>query len=65
MSLVHKECLGAFDANSVGEDSLRVTWTARRLDQSILQEINLDCLFDGHAEVQIIGHLRKDCLEKT
>ena len=31
----------------VGEDSLRVPWTARRSKQSILQEINLEYSLEG------------------
>ena len=54
---------------SVGED-LRVPWTARRSNQSILKEISPGCFFwrnDGKVKLQYFGHLmwRVDSLEKT
>ena len=54
----------------VGEDSLRVPWTARRSNQSILREINPTCSLKGlmlKLKLQYFGHLtrRVDSLEKT
>ena len=53
----------------VGED-LRVPWTARRSNQSILKEISPGCLLDGlmlELKLQYFGHVtrRADSLEKT
>ena len=53
----------------VGED-LRVPWTARRSNQSILKEISPGCSLEGmmlRLKVQYFGHLmgRVDSLEKT
>ena len=53
----------------VGED-LRVPWTARRSNQSILKEISLRCSLEGmmlKLKLQYFGHLmrRIDSLEKT
>ena len=49
---------------------LRVPWTARRLNQSILKEINLEYSLEGlivSLKLQYCGHLmgRADSLEKT
>ena len=49
---------------------LRVPWTARRSDQSILKEIGLECLLEGlmlKLKLQYFGHLmrRPDSVEKT
>ena len=48
---------------------MRVPWTARRSNQSILKEINLEYLLEGlhaEAETQYFGHLmRSNSLEKT
>ena len=49
---------------------LRVPWTARRSNQSILKEISPGCSFEGlmlKLELQYFGHLmrRVDSLEKT
>ena len=49
---------------------LRVPWTARRSDQSILREISLGCSLEGlmlKLKLQYFGHLmrRVDSLEKT
>ena len=49
---------------------LRVPWTARRSNQSILKEISPGCLLEGHLlklKLQYFGHLmrRVDSLEKT
>ena len=54
----------------VGEDSLRVPWTARRSKQSILKEISPGCSLEGlmlKLKLQYFGHLmrRVDSLEKT
>ena len=54
----------------VGEDSLRVPWTARRSNQSILKEISPGCSLEGQTlklKYQYFGHLmrRVDSLEKT
>ena len=48
---------------------LRVTWTARRSNQSILKEISLGCSLEGlmlKLKLQYFGHLmrRADSLEK-
>ena len=53
----------------VGED-LRVPWTARRSNQSILKEISPGCSLEGmmlKLKVRYFGHLmrRADSLEKT
>ena len=53
----------------VGED-LRVPWTARRLNQSILKEINPEYSLEElrlKLKLQYFGHLRRrtDSLEKT
>ena len=49
---------------------LRVPWTARRSNQSILKEISLECSLAGlmlKLKLQYFGHLRQrtDSLEKT
>ena len=49
---------------------LRVPWIARRSNQSILKEINLECSLEGlilKLKLQYFGHLmrRADSLEKT
>ena len=49
---------------------MRVPWTARRSNQSILKEINPEYLLEGlmlKVKVQYFGHLmrRADSLEKT
>ena len=49
---------------------MRVTWTARRSNQSILKEISPGCCLEGlmlKLKVQYFGHLmrRVDSLEKT
>ena len=49
---------------------LRVPWTARRSNQSILKEISLRCSLEGlllKLKLQYLGHLmrRTDSLEKT
>ena len=49
---------------------LRVPWTARRSDQSILKEISLGCSLEGlmlKLKLQYFGHLmqRTDSFEKT
>ena len=49
---------------------LRVPWTARRSNQSILKEISSDCCLEGlmlKLKLQYFGHLmqRADSLEKT
>ena len=48
---------------------MRVPWTARRSNQSILKEINPDYPFEGlmlKLKLQSLGHLmpRRDSLEK-
>ena len=51
-----------------GEDSLRVPWTARRSNQSILKEISSEYSLEGlMLKLQYFGHLmgRVDSLEKT
>ena len=54
----------------VGKDSLRVPWTARRSNQSILKEIRPGCSLEGlmlKLKFQYFGHpmQRTDSLEKT
>ena len=54
----------------VGEDSLRIPWTARRSNQSILKEISPGISLEGmmlKLKLQYFGHLmrRVDSLEKT
>ena len=54
----------------VGEDFLRVPWTARRSNQSILKEISPEYSLEGlmlKLKLQYFGHLtrRVDSLEKT
>ena len=55
----------------VGKDSLRVPWTARRSNQSILKEISPGCSLEGlmlKLKLQYFGHVmqrRVDSLEKT
>ena len=49
---------------------MRVPWTARRSNQSILKEVSLGCSLEGlmlKLKVQYFGHLmqRADSLEKT
>jgi len=49
---------------------LRVTWSARRTNQSILKEISPECSLEGlmlKLKLQYFGHLmwRTDSLEKT
>ena len=49
---------------------MRVPWTARRSNQSILKEISSECSFEGlmlKLKLQYFGHLmqRADSLEKT
>ena len=47
---------------------MRVPWTARRANQSILKEINPDYSLEGlMLKLQYLGHLmgRADSLEKT
>ena len=49
---------------------MKVPWTARRLNQSILKEINPEYSFEGlmlKLKLQYFGHLmqRSDSLEKT
>ena len=49
---------------------MRVTWTARRSNQSILKEISSGCSLEGlmlKLKLQYFGHLmqRADSLEKT
>ena len=69
--------IGAFEA-PIGEDSwrllwrrlLRVPWTARRSNQSILKEISSGCSLERlmlKLKLQYFGHLmrRVDSLEKT
>ena len=53
----------------VGED-LRVPWTARRSNQSILKEISSGCSLEGlmlKLKLQYFGHLmrRVDSMERT
>ena len=61
--------IGAFELWCWGR-FLRIPWTTRRLNQSILKEISLECSLEGlmlKLKLQYIGHLmqRVDSLEKT
>ena len=52
------------------EKTLRISWTARRSNQSILKEISPGCSLEGlmlKLKLQYFGHLmrRVDSLEKT
>ena len=54
----------------VGEDSLRVPWTTRRSNQSILEEMNPEYALEGlmmKLKLQYFGPLMQitDSLEKT
>ena len=54
----------------VGEDSLRVPWTARRSNQTILKDLSPGCSLEGlmlKLNLQYFGHLMQwvDSLEKT
>ena len=54
----------------IGENSLRVPWTARRSNQSVLKEISPGCSLEGlmlKLKLQDFGYLmrRADSLEKT
>ena len=54
--------------HGAGEDSLRVPWTARRSNQSILKEIKPENSLEGlMLKLQYFGHLmqRDDSLGKT
>ena len=56
--------------SSVGEDSLRVPWIARRPSQSILKEISPEYSLEGlmlKLKLQYFSHLmqRTDSLEET
>ena len=49
---------------------MRIPWTVRRSNQSILKEINPECLLEGlimKLKLQFFGHLmqRANSLEKT
>ena len=47
---------------------MRIPWTARRSNQSILKEISAECSFEGlMLKLQYFGHLkgRTDSFEKT
>ena len=55
-------------SNCAGEDSLRVLWTARRSNPSILKKMNTEDLSEGlMLKLQYFGHLmgRAGSLEKT
>ena len=54
----------------IGEDLLRVPWTAKRSNQSIQKEVNSEYLLERQMlkqKLQYFGHLmrRTDSLEKT
>ena len=56
--------------NCGAEELLRVPWTARRSNQSILKEISPECSLEGmmlKLKLQYFGHLmgRADSFEKT
>ena len=53
---------------SVGEDSLRDPWTARRSNQSVLKEISPEYSLERlmpKLKLQNFGHQRTDSLEET
>ena len=65
--LDHKEGWAAFELWCWSR-LLRVPWTARRSNQSILQEINPECSLEGlKLKLQYFGHLlwKADSFEKT
>ena len=54
----------------IGDDSQRAPWTARKANQSMVQEISPECSLEGlmlKLKLQYFGHLmrRNDSLEKT
>ena len=52
------QTIDAFELWLEREDSLRVPWTARRSNQSILKEINPEHLLEGlMLKLQYFGHL--------
>ena len=68
--IIHIEMLKIHIKMWCGEDSLRVPWTARRSNQSIVKEISLEYSLEGlmlKLKLQYFGHLmqRTDLLEKT
>ena len=75
-SWFHTECfhmavwVHCWDIHGAGEDSLRVLWTSRRSNQSILKKINPEYSLEGlmmKLKLQYFGHLmrRANSLEKT
>ena len=65
----HKESIDAFELRC-SRRLLRVPWTAKRLNKSILKEINPEYSLEGlmlKLKLQYFGHLmwRTDSLEKT
>ena len=66
-----EEAYGSFlmgETDRGGNCVLRVPWTARRSNQSILKEISPGCSLEGlMLKLQYFGHLmqRADSLEKT
>ena len=73
--IIHTEMLKIHIKMWCGEDSLRVPWTARRYNQSILESISIKEISPGCSleelmlklKLQYFGHLmrRSDSLEKT
>ena len=64
------ECQRIYAFELVLEKTLRVPWTARRFNQSLLKEISPGCSLEGlmlKLKLQYFGHLmqRTDSLEKT
>ena len=64
------ECQRIYAFELVLEKTLRVPWTARRFNQSLLKEISPGCSLEGlmlKLKLQYFGHLmqRSDSLEKT
>ena len=70
MKKAKRRRIDAFELCSVGEDSLRVPWIARRSNQSILKELSPEYSLDEQMlrlKLQHFGRLmrRADSLEKT
>jgi len=66
----HSELPSFYEVTTLGVVTLRVPWTARRSNQSILKEISPGCSLEGlmlKLKLQYFGHLmqRADSFEKT
>ena len=66
----HSELPSFYEVTTLGVVTLRVPWTARRSNQSILKEISPGCSLEGlmlKLKLQYFGHRmqRADSFEKT